>query len=526
MMRATSLGHAGILIESDHGSIVCDPWFVPAFWGSWFPFPRNDQLGDDLAARIERADFLYVSHLHGDHLDEPWLREHLPRDIGVLLPGYPTRELERRLRGLGFTEVIRTVDGEELDLGGLTVAIHVETSITDGPGGDSALVVSDGEVRVVDQNDCRTTDLDALRAHGPVDLHWLQYSGAIWYPMVYELPPGELHHLVDAKVDSQFARAMRYVEAVGAKAVVPSAGPPCFLDPDLFHLNVIDGDEPSIFRDQHTFLDRLARSGHRGLLAIPGTTIEVVAGVDRGPPPAARRAGRLDLHRQGAVPPRLPGRLDAVARQAQGRVVGLPRRRPPRHAEGVVGAAPGDRADGARGGRRGVPPARRRRGRARRLPRRRGPPVRRRGPSLPVRDRAQPRRGGRRRARRRLEQLAVPLLPVPGVARRRVQRVGLQLLQVAVRRADAPHRGRGRAQAAPAHPHRTGHRARRLDRPAPLSAPQRRPRGVRRDRGHDPDVHVARLALRPGDGAVSDRGRPSACGVQTESGPWTRRRVR
>ena len=89
-MRATSLGHAGILIESDHGSIVCDPWFVPAFLGSWFPFPRNDRLDDDLLARIEGADFLYVSHLHGDHWDEPWLRAHLPRDIGVLLPGYPT----------------------------------------------------------------------------------------------------------------------------------------------------------------------------------------------------------------------------------------------------------------------------------------------------------------------------------------------------------------------------------------------------------------------------------------------------
>jgi UDP-MurNAc hydroxylase len=274
-MRATSLGHAGILIESDHGSIVCDPWFVPAFWASWFPFPRNDQLSDDLLARIEAADYLYVSHLHGDHLDEPWLREHLPRDIGVLLPGYPTRELERRLRGLGFTNVIRTTDGDELDLGGFSVAIHVETSITDGPGGDSALVVSDGDVRIVDQNDCRTTDLDALRAHGSVDLHWLQYSGAIWYPMVYELPPGELRHLVDAKIDSQFARAMRYVEAVGARAVVPSAGPPCFLDPDLFHLNVITGGEPSIFCDQRAFLDRLARSGHLGLLAIPGTTIDV-----------------------------------------------------------------------------------------------------------------------------------------------------------------------------------------------------------------------------------------------------------
>ena len=192
MMRATSIGHAGILVESEHGSILCDPWFVPAFLGAWFPFPRNDQLDDDLLARIEAADHLYVSHLHGDHWDEPWLRDHLPRDIHVLLPGYPTRELERKMRALGFTNLTRTVDREELDLGGLTVAIHVETSITDGPGGDSALVVGDGEVRLVDQNDCRTTDLDALRAHGPVDLHWLQYSGAIWYPMVYELPDGEL----------------------------------------------------------------------------------------------------------------------------------------------------------------------------------------------------------------------------------------------------------------------------------------------------------------------------------------------
>ena len=275
MMRATSIGHAGILVESDGGSILCDPWFVPAFLGSWFPFPRNDQLDDELLARIAAVDHLYVSHLHADHLDEPWLREHLRRDVDVLVPGYPTRELDRRLRGLGFTNLVRTVDGDELDLDGLTVAIHVETSITDGPGGDSAIVISDGEVRIVDQNDCRTTDLDALRAHGPVDLHWLQYSGAIWYPMVYELPAGELQPLVRAKVESQLARAMRYVESVGARAVVPSAGPPCFLDPELYHLNVIRGDEPSIFVDQRTFLDRLAESGHQGILAVPGTTIEV-----------------------------------------------------------------------------------------------------------------------------------------------------------------------------------------------------------------------------------------------------------
>jgi len=271
-----------MLIETAGGSIVCDPWFVPAFFGSWFVFPRNDRLSEELHDRIRGADYLYVSHLHGDHFDEAWLSDerNLRRDIAVLVPGYPSRELDTRLRALGFDNLIRTVDGEELLLGGgngstLTVAIHVETSITDGPGGDSALVVSDGTSRLVNQNDCRTTDLAALAAHGPADLHWLQYSGAIWYPMVYEMDDATMGHLVEAKIESQLTRAMRYVESIDARAVVPSAGPPCFLDPDLFHLNVVTGDEPSIFVDQRTFLARLAASGHAGVLAIPGTTIDV-----------------------------------------------------------------------------------------------------------------------------------------------------------------------------------------------------------------------------------------------------------
>ncbi len=276
-MRVTSIGHAGMLIETASVSIVCDPWFQPAFLGSWFVFPRNDQLSPALRQRIENADYLYISHLHADHLDEPFLREHIKRDIAVLVPGYPTRELERRIRALGFTNIIRTFDTEELDLGhGVTAAIHVETSITDGPGGDSALVVSDGSTRIVDQNDCRTTDLDALRSHGPVDLHFLQYSGAIWYPMVYDETPRDMRRLCDAKVESQYARAINYVKAIDARYVVPSAGPPVFLDPELSHLNVITGDELSIFPDQRGFIERLRRQWRgNGIFNIPGTQIDI-----------------------------------------------------------------------------------------------------------------------------------------------------------------------------------------------------------------------------------------------------------
>jgi UDP-MurNAc hydroxylase len=276
-MRITSLGHAGLLIETSQGSITCDPWFEPAFRGSWFVFPRNDRLDLDLRERLTHASFLYVSHRHGDHFDETFLRDHMDHDTTVLLPDYPTGELERELRRLGFHRFVRTRHGVEHDLGdGLRVAIHVETSITDGPGGDSALVVSDGRHRVVNQNDCRTHDLGSLRAHGAVDVHLLQHSGAIWYPMVYDLPDDEMLRSCRAKVASQLTRALRYVEAVDARVVMPSAGPPAFLDPELFHLNMISGDEASIFPDQTVFLERLTAAQRHGVLNIPGTCVELV----------------------------------------------------------------------------------------------------------------------------------------------------------------------------------------------------------------------------------------------------------
>ncbi|MFM9082775.1 MAG: MBL fold metallo-hydrolase, partial [Actinomycetota bacterium] len=279
-MQAISIGHAGILIRTRGITIVCDPWFVPAFHGSWFVFPRNDQLPDDIMHDVCNPDFLYVSHLHADHFDIPFLRERMNKDTTVILPGFPTREMERSWNKLGFRRFVRTTDGTETEIAdGVHVAVHLETSITDGPGGDSALVVSDGTARLVNQNDCRTNDLAALRAHGPVDLHWLQFSGAIWYPMVYEMDEARKKQLCEEKVESQFARAIRYVESVDATTVVPSAGPPCFLDDELWGLNMITGGETSIFPDQREFISRLSATGRDNVaMTIPGTSFTVVDG--------------------------------------------------------------------------------------------------------------------------------------------------------------------------------------------------------------------------------------------------------
>ncbi|HET9888880.1 MAG TPA: (2Fe-2S)-binding protein, partial [Mycobacterium sp.] len=54
-MQVTSVGHAGFLIQTQAGSILCDPWVNPAYFASWFPFPDNSSLDWD---RLGACDYL------------------------------------------------------------------------------------------------------------------------------------------------------------------------------------------------------------------------------------------------------------------------------------------------------------------------------------------------------------------------------------------------------------------------------------------------------------------------------------
>ena len=268
-MRITGLGHASVLIETAHGSILTDPWVNPAYFGSWFPFPDNSRLDWDTYGR---ADYLFVSHLHRDHFDPEHLRKHVSKQATVLLPQFPTSELEDALRDCGFTSFVSPESGEVADLDGLQIMIQALVSPTDGPIGDSSLWVSDGEQTVLNQNDARPSELDVFKALGPVDGYLVQFSGAIWFPMVYELPARAKQALGSTKRERQFDRTLRYIDELGAKFVFPTAGPPCFLDEELWGFNDIFGDESNIFPDQTVYLDWLASQGHdEGRLLLPGT---------------------------------------------------------------------------------------------------------------------------------------------------------------------------------------------------------------------------------------------------------------
>ncbi len=273
-MRITHLGHAGLYLETSAGSILCDPWFTPAYFASWFPFPRNDGL--DVTTFCE-PDFLYVSHLHRDHFDPDFLAEHVSKEATVLLPDFPVDDLAEALRALGFQRFVEVSDRSALPLGGgVKVWCFVEASPSDGPLGDSALVVQDGECLVLDQNDARPRRMERISALGRFDAHFVQFSGANWFPVVYDFPPEQMAVEIEQKRQRGMERARDFITRIGAAHVFPCAGPPCFLDDSLMGFNELDEHTP--YPDQSVFLEELRRWGvDGGELVVPGTVVELDA---------------------------------------------------------------------------------------------------------------------------------------------------------------------------------------------------------------------------------------------------------
>ena len=280
-----------MLVETSAGRILCDPWFSPAYFGSWIPFPDNSAFGADAdPAELRTAEYLYVSHLHHDHFDPHWLRANMSKDTTVLLPDFPVPDLRNELTELGFKNFVQTRNREVTELpGGLRVLIDALTTPTDGPIGDSGLAVDDGEVRIFNQNDARPVEEGPVNEFargargdgGTFDAHFLQYSGAIWYPMVYDFPERMKATVGRRKRENGMARALRYVEQYGARQIFPFAGPPCFLDDrdGLFDLNDFDDDPANVFPSQRVFLEFMRERGYdNGHLFIPGTS--VVLGAD------------------------------------------------------------------------------------------------------------------------------------------------------------------------------------------------------------------------------------------------------
>jgi UDP-MurNAc hydroxylase len=240
-MRITYLGHAGFIVETDDSIVIMDPWLSPtgAFDAAWFQMPRNHHLAPLVYEKLRdsrRSIFLYISHEHQDHFDIKFLNTLPVRRFTLLVPEFSRAALMEHFSEYECEEIIFFHHKQEINIPGGSLKLYVDDSWANR---DSAILVKAGNVAFLNMNDCKLFDIlhEIVHEDGPIKVFACQFTGATWHPTCYGYPIDEYEAVSTKKLQAKFESVARAIELLRPSVYIPSAGPVCFLDPVLFHLN-------------------------------------------------------------------------------------------------------------------------------------------------------------------------------------------------------------------------------------------------------------------------------------------------
>ena len=259
-MRIAFLGHAGFCVETPSTILITDPWLSPmgAFDSAWFQYPRNHHLAASVQEKLadsRKERFVYISHEHKDHLDLPFLNSLACRDFTLVLPDFRRTYLRSAFADYDCKAILYCSDSGSVELPDGTLTLYLDDSELNR---DSAMLLKASGRSFLNLNDCRIFDAlpSIARTEGPIDVFACQFSGAGWHPTCYDYPRDTYEAIAQRKVMAKFMSVAQGIRALKPGAYLPSAGPPCFLDPTLFHLNF---EKVNIFPRAHTLIEFLGR---------------------------------------------------------------------------------------------------------------------------------------------------------------------------------------------------------------------------------------------------------------------------
>jgi UDP-MurNAc hydroxylase len=240
-LQITYLGHAGFCIEAAESIIITDPWLSPtgAFDSAWFQFPRNHHMAAVVQEKLldsSRERYIYISHEHKDHFDIGFLNSLQCRDFTLVIPNFRRNALREALRDYECKELVVCEDRAQVPIPGGSLTLFLDDSELNR---DSAILVEADGKRFLDLNDCKLFDeLHQIVAdRGAIDIFAAQFSGATWHPVCYDYSREVYEAISRKKMYGKFNVVVRALDILRPSVFLPSAGPACFLDPQLLSLN-------------------------------------------------------------------------------------------------------------------------------------------------------------------------------------------------------------------------------------------------------------------------------------------------
>lgn len=175
------INHASILIESNAGNILCDPWYEGAIFNKgWNLIVESDPA--IIENKLDNVKYIWISHEHPDHFSITFFRRYrlriIERSIVILFQETIDKRVVSYLQKCGFK--VREIPVDIVWNLGNFVSITV---IKDGFY-DSGLFVDNNGEKILNLNDCEVNSKEraneVYRLTGSVDILLTQFSYAAW----------------------------------------------------------------------------------------------------------------------------------------------------------------------------------------------------------------------------------------------------------------------------------------------------------------------------------------------------------
>ena len=227
-MNITFFGHNCFFLKGANVNLLLDPWLSKkgAFFGSWFQWPINHNCKKQLDILIKNKNtYLYISHEHQDHFDKETLMLIRPYIKICIIPKYNDPFLYNEICSLGY-EVLELTDQSKHYFNDND---YIELMIIDtGVNHDSTAICNIDKKIFVNQNDCKIFDRLNYLENINVDYYSVQFSGANWHPVCYEMKEVERKKISNKKVLSKLIAVRNAIKLIKPRFYLPSAGPAIF----------------------------------------------------------------------------------------------------------------------------------------------------------------------------------------------------------------------------------------------------------------------------------------------------------
>ncbi|NIA67833.1 MBL fold metallo-hydrolase [Pelagibius litoralis] len=235
LLRIEAITNAAFLITlADGRTILTDPWFSDGiYYGSWYNFPPLSEAQKKRYHSL-RPDFIYISHLHPDHMDARTLA-HYDSATPLLIGALPMPHLERNLKDMGFSDIRVLPLDETVAIEGITITILGQFEGTSSGDVsdvdyemDTSLVLESGGRRLLNVVDNPIKEHDAVRIverFGSFDTAIIPYGGASFYPHAFpQFDAAEKARRRDALTERMLDQFVEIAGILKASKTIPAAG--------------------------------------------------------------------------------------------------------------------------------------------------------------------------------------------------------------------------------------------------------------------------------------------------------------